>query len=220
MTVQVKICGITNVPDALCAIDAGADLLGFIFVAASPRHVTHDQVRTIVDELARMRSSLPKLVGVFVDEDPVRIGEILQIARLDYAQLHGSEPVSDLEALPGRAFKAVRPGAVEESKLISDAKRFALHGIQSGPRLLVDAYSPHAHGGTGELSDWKIAATLAADVPGFVLAGGLTPDNVASAVRSVRPWAVDTSSGVEAEHGRKDHEAVKRFILAAKSPGK
>lgn len=217
MTVQVKICGLTNLADALCAVDAGADLLGFIFAPKSPRYVSTVEALTLADGLRAALARPPGLVGVFVDAFPDDVEDIMQIVGLDYAQLHGTEPVSAMRAMAGRAFKALRPRTDNASELVDQAQAYAELGVEHGPRLLVDAYSPHAHGGTGQLADWTIAASVANRVPGFVLAGGLTPENVAAAIRAVRPWGVDTSSGVESTPGRKDHDAVRRFVAAAKS---
>jgi phosphoribosylanthranilate isomerase len=218
--VHVKICGITNFADAQVAVEAGADLLGFIFYPKSPRYVGPDQVKEIVSRLHSDSSRnppaipFPRLVGVFVDEDAGRVAEILAHTGIDYAQLHGGEPPALLEQLAPRAFKALRPASGEEA--VIDAEWFGEFGPADGPQLLIDAYDPHAYGGTGKKADWHTAAGLARLYPRLMLAGGLTPENVAQAVRTVRPWGVDVSSGVERQPGQKDHDAVRAFIQRAR----
>ena len=218
MRTRIKICGLTNLDDALCAASAGADLLGFIFAPESRRYVTAKQVRPIVEGvLASCRltgQTAPRFVGVYVDEQIGRIESDLEFAGLDYAQLHGSESLAMLSDLRGRGFKAIRPDAHEWTSNALQAEAFAAAGVHDGPRLLVDAYSPDAHGGTGRLADWRHAAVLARRVDGLMLAGGLTPDNVAAAIATVHPWGVDVSSGVERRPGRKDHAKIQRLITA------
>ncbi len=135
---------------------------------------------------------------------------------LDLAQLHGEEDPELLALLAKRAFKALRPRSVVEAE--ADASRYARFGPGGGPDLLVDAYHPDARGGTGQAGDWNLAAGLARQHR-LLLAGGLTPGNVAHAIRQVRPWGVDVASGVEAAPGRKDHDQVRAFIAAAKGSG-
>jgi phosphoribosylanthranilate isomerase len=236
--VHVKICGLTNLEDAQAALDAGADLLGFIFFPKSPRYVEPAQVREIVDALRgrvisdgaapafRHQLSVispqspvpspqsPKFVGVFVDEEIARVAEILAQTGIDYAQLHGGESPTALAELAPRAFKALRPSSSEEA--FTAAEWYAEFGPADGPQLLIDAYDPAAYGGTGKKADWHTAARLASLYPRLMLAGGLTPENVAQAVAAVRPWGVDVSSGVEIAPGRKDHEAVRAFVARAK----
>ncbi len=219
---QVKICGITNLADAQAAILAGADMLGFNFYAKSARCVEPDLVRDLRLEIREWRSRREssahpqslKLVGIFVDESPVRVAEIIEIAGLDYAQLHGSEPTEMLTGLAPRAFKALRPASASQAE--TEAARFAPFGTPDGPQLLIDAYDPNHYGGTGKKTDWHTAAALAQRYPRLLLAGGLTPENVAEAVRTVHPWGVDVSSGVELSPGRKDHDALRAFVAAAK----
>jgi phosphoribosylanthranilate isomerase len=229
--VRVKICGITNFGDALAAIEAGADMLGFIFYQESPRYVPPEQAKSIIINI-RSRAlragapgpsvppakahqvGVPRFVGVFVNESARRLCGIMDTVGLDYAQLHGSEPPVTLEQIGGRAFKALRPTSAEEA--LADAEWYGDLGPKDGPQLLIDAFDPAAFGGTGKKADWYVAARLARSYR-LLLAGGLTPDNVAQAVQIVRPWGVDVSSGVEIEPGRKDHDAIRRFVAAAKS---
>jgi len=222
---RVKICGITNREDARVALEAGADYLGFNFYPKSPRYVTPEKIRELRWEMGDwgLRKSMPILpspispqfVGIFVNETVESIGDILAFTGLDYAQLHGDEPSGFLQQLAGKAFKAVRP--TDRETAWDAASRFAPLGLDDGPQLLIDAYDPAEYGGTGKKADWGVAAELTQRYPRLMLAGGLTPSNVVQAVRAVRPWAVDVSSGVETSPGRKDHEAVRAFIRAVRT---
>ena len=219
--VRVKICGITNFDDARVALEAGADYLGFILYPKSPRYIAPEKVREVRLEIADWVSQSlipnpqsPRLVGVFVNERVEYIAETLAFSALDYAQLHGDEPPEFLQQLAGKAYKAVRPADAESAR--DAAARFASLGLDDGPQLLIDAYDPAEYGGTGKKADWHVAAELAQRHPRLMLAGGLTAANVAQAIRAVRPWAVDVASGVEASPGRKDHDAVRAFVRAAK----
>ncbi|MBX3050769.1 MAG: phosphoribosylanthranilate isomerase [Caldilineaceae bacterium] len=223
--IRVKICGITNFDDARVALESGADFLGFILYPKSLRYIPPEKIRevrlAIDDWMASTRmvspqsSRSPQFVGVFVNESAERVAEILPFAGLDYAQLHGDESPDFLQQLTGQAFKAIRPVDAEDAQ--DAAARFATDSLDSGPQLFIDAWDPNEYGGTGKKADWHLAAALAQTYPRLMLAGGLTPANVAQAIRTVRPWAVDVSSGVEAEPGRKDHAAVRAFISAARS---
>lgn len=226
--VKVKICGLTRVDDALAALDAGADYLGFILYPPSPRAVSPEIVASIATQLHAERPDLfaqhepPLLVGVFVNETAEQIAAVLDSCRLDLAQLSGDEDARLLtdprSPLSGRSYKAIRPttGAAAHDMSI----HYANHrpdGPLYSPQLLLDA--PHAllYGGTGQTGDWAVAAELAATLPSLMLAGGLNPENVAQAVRRVRPFGVDVASGVEAAPGLKDHQRVRQFIARAKS---
>ncbi len=213
--VRVKICGLTNLGDALVAVEAGADLLGFIFYPPSPRYVAPGVVAEIVSALRAQRAEGwgVRTVGVFVNASPAEIDDVLRRTGLDLAQLSGGEPPHSLELLQRRAFKALRPGSWEEAD--ADAEWYADLGPVDGPDLLLDTYRPQSFGGTGEVGDWHIAAGLAARYR-LLLAGGLTPDNVSAAIQQVQPWGVDVSSGVEAAPGHKDHQKVRAFLQNAK----
>ncbi|GIV85948.1 MAG: N-(5'-phosphoribosyl)anthranilate isomerase [Candidatus Roseilinea sp.] len=212
MTV-VKICGITNLDDALCAMDAGADLLGFVFYSKSPRAVTLDLARAIIADIqARApQASRARYVGVFVNESPARISQVMEVAGLDYAQLSGDESPTDLAAIGRRAYKAVRGWDASSAAFIPTG---ATDGFL--PDLLLDAHHPTHYGGTGQRADASLALSLAQRYR-LLLAGGLTPDNVAEVIRTVRPWGVDVASGVEASPGKKDHAKVRAFVAAAKA---
>lgn len=217
--IQVKICGITNQADAQVAVEAGADLLGFILYPKSPRFITPAQASVVISEIKAWVNdqpgvTLPRFVGVFVNEPAEQVAQILESTHLDYAQLHGEESLAVLQKLAPRAFKALRPSNAEAAA--SDAAQYGPLGTPDGPQLLIDAYDPHTYGGTGHKADWHTAAALAKCWPRLLLAGGLTPQNVAQAVRTVRPWGVDVASGVEDAPGRKDHTAVRNFIQNAR----
>ena len=211
---RVKICGITNMDDARCAVRAGADFLGFIFYPKSPRYILPEQVagiiQTIRDEFGKQ---IPRFVGVFVNETVERVSTAIKVAGLDLAQLHGDELPEEVIALAPRAFKALRPQTLDEARtaLVNFHPVFIKN--DDLPQLLVDAYHPQAFGGTGTQANIGIAQIVSQRAR-LLLAGGLTLENVATAIAQVRPWGVDVSSGVEASKGKKDHERVRAFIQA------
>jgi phosphoribosylanthranilate isomerase len=209
---KVKICGIINFGDARAAIEAGADLLGFNFYPKSPRYIAPEKAREIAAQI-RSGGQGPLLVGVFVNSPLEEVRSILKIAQIDLAQLHGDEPVQVVEQLSGCGFKALRPTSETEAEI--DAEWFAPYGPLA-PALLIDAYRKDQYGGTGHAADWSIATKLAQQYP-ILLAGGLTPENVAEAVKQVRPWGVDVASGVEVLPGKKDVEKMRLFMENARS---
>jgi phosphoribosylanthranilate isomerase len=224
---RAKICGLTNLDDALAAMEAGADFLGFTFYPKSPRALTPEACSEIASAVRR-RSSIVKLVGLFVNESPARIAEVMTQCGLDLAQLHGDETVETVAALNGRAYKAFR-GPGQNHAVYAQARlplslwephrgaaRRGPGGEGCGPAFLIDAYSPTAYGGTGQTADWEAARHLAAQYP-LLLAGGLTPENVGDAIAQVHPWGVDVASGVEASPGKKDHAKVREFVRIVQS---
>ncbi len=198
---RVKICGITNLEDARLAVKYGADALGFVFYEGSPRHVFPETVREIISHLPPFVTT----VGVFVNAPPQEIREVMDLAGLDVVQLHGDEPQEECSLFP-RVIKAFR---VRE---LSDIERLKGYSVSA---YLLDAYDPEVPGGTGQTFNWDIAVEAKKYGP-IILAGGLTPENVADAVSRVRPYAVDVSSGVEAQKGKKDHEKMRLFIERVK----
>ncbi len=210
--IHVKICGLTRVEDALYAAEAGADLLGMVFYPLSPRYVTVEQARRIVRAVRDAGFRHVRIVGVTVNAPRYFLDRLLTEVGVDLLQLHGDEAPVILSEYAGKAYKALRPRSEEELDL--DAPWFLDVGPKDGPRLLLDA-NTEAYGGSGVLANWKVAQRLARRYP-ILLAGGLTPENVAHAIRAVRPWGVDVSSGVEKEPGRKDPNKVREFILQAK----
>ena len=215
MSVKVKICGLTSLADAQVATEAGADFLGFILYAKSPRYVTPDAIGEILAGLALgARPTRPQTVGVFVNTPADEVAAILAQTGLDLAQLHGDEAAAAVASFQGRAYKALRPK--DAAVALDLAATYAPLPAISAPQLMLDAYTPDAYGGTGQRTDWTLAAALVKATPRLMLAGGLTPDNVADAIQAVRPWAVDVASGVEAAPGRKDHDAVRAFVANAR----
>ena len=204
----VKICGITKVEDAQCAVKAGADALGFMFWHMSTRKLDP----SFAAEIARTLPSTVRRVGVFVNEPREEMARMADAVGLDLLQLHGDEPPEALEGLPRPAIKAVRVGKGFASE---EAMRYASKaaGILVDTRLPGETQLP---GGTGVSFDWSLVRGLAERVPFLMLAGGLDPLNVAEAIRAVRPHAVDVSSGVESLPGRKDPEKVRAFVRAAR----
>ncbi len=217
---KVKICGITNLEDALAAAAAGADYIGFVFYPPSSRSIEPTAARDIAASVKERASHL-SLVGVFVDASPDSVARTLEFCRLDLAQLSGDEPpamVMDVTSpIYERCYKAVRPRSLADAEVAADRYLPPDQSTPpSQPALLVDTYHPTMPGGSGETGNWEVSARMATQVPGLMLAGGLTPANVVAAVRQVRPFAVDVASGVEAHPGKKDHALVAEFICAAR----
>lgn len=199
---RVKICGITNLEDAETAVEAGADALGFVFCADSPRNVTPEQAESIIRRLP----PFVQMVGLFVNAPLDTVNQMADSCGLDIVQLHGEESPEFCAAVRRRTIKAFR---------VQGAASLDLLQHYPDSTCLLDAWSPDAHGGTGHTFNWDLAADVAARRR-VILAGGLTPQNVAEAVRRVRPYAVDVSSGVEAAKGKKDRELAREFIRTAK----
>ena len=219
---KTKICGITNLVDALVAVQSGADMLGFNFYPQSPRSIQPSDCARLCAELEQLAPQVTR-VGVFVNVPPEKIVEILENCRLHLAQLSGDEPLTDLARLKGRAFKAVRLSGEPKTGLQTGMdfvpeifREYADARDGKAPALLIDGAVKGAYGGTGITADWQAAASLARQIP-ILLAGGLTPDNVAGAVRQVLPWGVDVASGVEISPGKNDAEKVRQFIQNARS---
>jgi phosphoribosylanthranilate isomerase len=208
---KIKICGLTSLDDALAAAEAGADMLGFNFHAGSPRRISPARCAEIVEGLEAHNVPV-QTVGVFVNSSPASVAGTLEMCGLHLAQLHGDEPPSDFELLGERAFKAVRPRSLAEAKGL--ARQYAPLGTHE-PALLIDARVGGKYGGTGIRVDWDIAAQLARELP-LLLAGGLSPDNVRQAIRSVFPWGVDVASGVENVPGLKDRHRMAAFVQAVR----
>jgi phosphoribosylanthranilate isomerase len=209
MTV-VKICGITTLEDALAAVEAGAELLGFNFYPPSPRAVSPEICARITSSL-RARGVQVGLVGVFVNMPVEGILNTLDRCGLDLAQCSGDETSFALAALGNRGYKAVRPRSLEEAREAMQAYPRA----GPPPALLADAWKPGEFGGTGATGNWDVARELASQIP-LLLAGGLHPGNVGEAVAQVRPWGVDVASGVELIPGRKDAQKMAAFVQAIK----
>lgn len=204
----VKICGITRVEDGVAAAEAGADAIGFVFWSGSSRRVDTQQARRIGEALP---GSIVR-VGVFVNAGREEIAHAVEQARLDLLQLHGDEGPEAFAELPRRAWKALRVGS-------GFALQAALRYEGRAAGLLLDAAAGDRPGGGGRPFDWRRVPSLRARVRFLMLAGGLSPDNVAEAVGLARPDGVDVSSGVESAPGRKDPARMRAFVQAARDAG-
>ena len=192
--------------DALAAMDAGADLIGFNFYSKSPRYIDVGKCRNIMSVMRRYGHIT--YVGVFVNASVEEIHATIETCGLSLAQLHGDETAEMLSALEGKAFKAFRG--------VTDAERINGFARDDAPVFLLDASVKGLYGGSGVTADWSAAAELAKKYP-LLLAGGLTPENVADAVWQVKPWGVDVASGVESAPGEKDAAKMSAFVKAVRS---
>ncbi|MDU9393658.1 phosphoribosylanthranilate isomerase [Pseudomonas sp. zfem002] len=201
--VRSKICGITRVEDALAAAEAGADAIGLVFYAKSPRAVNVQQAREIIAALPPFVTT----VGLFVNASRCELNEILEAVPLDLLQFHGDETPADCEGYNRPWIKAlrVRPGDDLEAAC-------KLYARASG--ILLDTYVAGVPGGTGEAFDWALVPEHLSKP--IILAGGLSPANVGAAIAQVRPWAVDVSGGVEQAKGIKDPERIQAFLAAVR----
>ncbi len=216
MNTRVKICGLTRIEDALLAAEAGADFLGLVFYPRSPRAVTRRQARTIVEAVrAAFGLRAPRFVGVFVNAPLEEVRRLMDEVGLDLVQLHGEEPPEMVQALWPRAYKALRPTDPEVALTQARAYTEGMKILPDRPLLLVDAHHRGMYGGTGRPAHEDAARILAQRYP-ILLAGGLTPENVAEKIRRIQPWGVDVSSGVEDRPGIKDPARVQAFIQAAR----
>jgi len=201
---RVKICGITRVQDALEAVRCGADAIGLVFYAASPRHVSVQQAQQIVAALPPFIS----VVALFVNATPAEIEAVLSQVRIDIVQFHGDETAADCERIKLPYFKAIR--VKSDTNLLQCALDFS-----SANALLLDTYSEAAYGGTGHVFDWDlIPKNMTKPV---ILAGGLIAENVSLAIQKIKPYAVDISGGVEVSKGIKDADKIAAFMLAVQA---
>ncbi len=204
MSTRIKICGLTTVEDALAAVAAGADALGFIFYDRSPRYVAPEMVASITRQLPPLVTK----VGVFVNAPAAEIRRVVQVAGLDIPQLHGEETPEFCARLGWPVIKAFR---------LQSAAAVAQLASYPVAAWLLDAFVPGLRGGTGAQFNWEWAIQAKAGGRPVILAGGLTPDNVAEAVRTVQPYAVDISSGVETAPGQKDIPRLQQLIRAVRA---
>ena len=204
MLVKVKICGITNIDDAMAAVEFGADALGFVFFQGSPRYISPDAAAGIIRKLP----SFAMTIGVFVDEKPSQIEKTIASTGIDVIQLHGDEP-PEMCAFSRRVIKAIRIKSLASLDPL-------VHYQDKVSAFLLDTFSPGSFGGTGQKFNWDIA-TYAKQFGRTILSGGLTPDNIVEAVKQVGPYGVDVSSGVELKKGEKDHLKMRLFIERAKT---
>lgn len=205
-SVAIKICGITNTCDALAAVDAGADMLGFNFYEGSRRFIKAADAADVIRHVRERGET--KCVGVFVDAAPGEIREVAQQLGLDAVQLHGNEPPDYCRTLqPLRLIKALRVHAGFDPAVAS---------AFDCDTILLDTWHANERGGTGATFDWSVAAEIRRNVPQLILAGGLNAGNVAAGIRKVQPDAVDVCSGVEDDPRRKNGEAIRAFVAAVK----
>ncbi|HYT60482.1 MAG TPA: phosphoribosylanthranilate isomerase [Haliangiales bacterium] len=205
MSVRVKICGITNPADALAAVEAGADALGFMLYEKSPRHVP---VKAAAEIIRRLPPFVAK-VGVFVNATEKAVLKTVSVCGLDTLQFHGDETPEFCQKFPPlKVYKAFRIRNLESLQSLSAYETDA---------WLLDSFLPDTLGGTGATFNWDWAVEATKLGRPIILAGGLTPENVTGAVRNLRPYAVDVSSGVESSPGKKDHAKIRDFILAARA---
>ncbi len=203
MSTKIKICGITNLDDALLAVELGADALGFVFYPKSPRYIK-------VRDAANICHALPPFVakvGVFVDELEYEIGKALGECLLTALQFHGEEPPGFCQKFAAQSIKAIR---VRDEGSLRAAAEYDVDA------LLLDTYTESERGGTGKPFDWSLAVKAKEIGPPVILSGGLTAANVQAAIRTVHPYGIDVSSGVEREPGKKDPEKLRRFIELCK----
>ena len=204
---RVKICGITNLEDALLSAKFGADALGFNFYPKSPRCIVPEKAREIIEQLP------PQIlkIGVFVNESLEKICETAEIVKLDAIQLHGEETPEFAKKLKAKTnLEIIKAFRVSESFKPEDVLRYETDAV------LLDAYSPQEHGGTGEVFDWEIAKKVQAIFPKMYLAGGLSASNVVEAIKNIKPFAVDACSSIEKIKGIKNSEKLRDFIFAVK----
>ena len=204
--VKIKICGMTQLKDALFAIEQGADAVGFIFYKKSPRSTTMKAVRDIILKLPPLAGT----VGVFVDETVERVNKVADYCGLDMVQLHGDESPAFCRKIHRRVIKAFR---VKDFQSIKKLRKYSVSGF------LLDTFSDNLHGGTGKTFDWNLVLP-AKKIGPVILAGGLTPSNIRQAVSQVRPYGVDVCSGVEKSPGVKDPEKVRAFLTNIRSGSK
>jgi len=200
--VKIKVCGMTQLKDVLTAVDCGADAVGFIFYQKSPRHVNESTVKKIVTHLPPFVSR----VGVFVNETAERINRLAKVCGLDAVQLHGDESPAFCRKIKVPVIKAFR---VENAESLASLSKYRVNGF------LLDAFDEKQWGGTGQTFDWKWARGAKKYGP-VILAGGLTPVNVADAVRRVQPYGLDVCSGVEKSPGKKDPRKIRAFFKAVR----
>ncbi len=204
METKVKICGLTTVADARLAAEAGADMIGLMFYDGSPRHIP---LATAVD-ISRALSPFVLRVGVFVNPEEAQVMEAIAACGLNLLQFHGDETSDFCTQFGLMSVKALR---VRDAESLQTLAKF------NTDAFLLDAYSPSGRGGTGEKFNWELAVAAQKFGKPIFLAGGLTPENVGDAVKQVRPFAVDVSSGVEAAPGKKDAAKVRAFIQAVRA---
>ena len=214
--IKVKICGIRTLDDALVAAEAGADFIGIVFVPGRHRRITADAGKEIADGIRNSGGPVPRIAGLFADQPQGEVNAIVEYCGLDMAQLCGKEPVEYAAGVNCDVIKVVH---VAESATVADDGEIGIHIAdyrQAGHFVTLDRLVEGIQGGTGQGFDWQIAASLSQVGHTFLLAGGLSPENVSDAIAAVRPWGVDVSSGVETD-GAKDHQKIRAFMRNARA---
>ncbi len=216
---KVKICGVQRVEDALTAVESGADFIGLVFVPNRRRRVSVDQARRVVEAVKAASDHPPKLVGLFADQPQDEVRSAVRGSGVDMVQLCGAESMEFCEKVPVPVFKVIHvPGGFQNVEELKELERRLTALGERGHLVTLDRLVAGLQGGTGQTFDWTVAALLSEAGFDFMLAGGLTPENVKQAVREANPWGVDVSSGVESG-GVKDAEKIQRFVAEAKSAG-
>ena len=208
---KVKICGITNLEDSRAAIAAGADMLGVNFYRPSPRYISPDQARELINDLKSFGSTV-EVVGVFVNETIDAVIDIAMVTGIDAIQLHGDEAPSFCEELNTRdGFRVIKALRASEDFNPHDAKGYLVHAV------MLDAFHRTLRGGTGEKVDFNVAVETRKLVPRLFLSGGLSPENVRDAIDKVEPYAVDACSLLESSPGKKDAARMRAFVAAVRN---
>jgi len=203
--VRVKVCGITNLEDALAAIQLGADAIGFVF-AKSPRHVSIQEAERIIEKLP----PFVNFTGLFVNANRKVVEKTIKTCKIDTLQFHGEESNGYCSYFK-RTHKVVKAFRIKDKKILDLLLNYDVDGY------LLDTYIEGAAGGTGKIFDWNLAKRAKTLVSPVILSGGLNPGNVAQAIKKVRPYAVDVSSGIEKRPGKKDLKLMKKFIKAVRN---
>jgi len=203
----VKICGITNLEDALSAVESDADLLGFNFYPRSPRFIEPSAARAIIDQLPASVIS----VGVFVNEGLEEINTVASAAGVSVLQLHGDESAEYCGTLRARGRTIMKVFSTKTDFSPEDTRKYDV------PMIMLDAPSAELRGGTGTLSDWSVARRTRELFPTLFLAGGLSEQNVGAAIKEVKPFGVDACSALEQTPGKKDHMKVREFVAAVRA---
>lgn len=213
----VKICGVRRLENALVAADAGADYVGIVFVPGRRRRVEPEAARVITDSLRELGPDAPRSVGLFGDQPMDEVLDTIAVAGLDLVQLCGDEPVDYCRRVQEHAgvIKVLHvPNDADADAIVNFSRRMEAYA-SAGCIVTLDSQVAGLHGGTGQSFDWRVAADLGAGGRQFLLAGGLTPDNVGQAVAVAHPWGVDVSSGVETD-GQQDPDKIRQFVANAR----
>ena len=210
----IKICGVRHSENALVAAEAGADYIGIVFVPGRRRRIEPSAARLIIDRLSAIGPEAPSSVGLFGDQPLAEVLDTIAVAGLDVVQLCGEESVEYCRAVGDHA-RVIKVLHVENDAPIAEIGNLIDTYAAVGCTVTLDSQVAGLHGGTGESFDWSIAAQLASSGRSFMLAGGLTPDNVSEAISVVKPWGVDVSSGVETD-GEQDPDKIRRFVASAR----